>query len=74
VNGKCGFALLGEDLQSGEAEFVEVNYDAKTSAGEHLYGSDCEMEAAREAFEALKKRLKRTDLSFYFGRSHPYGN
>ena len=25
VDGNCGYALLGEDLQVGEAEFVEVS-------------------------------------------------
>ena len=65
IDGDCGFALLGEDLQSGEAEFVKV-----IDTGDPL--SD-ELRAAKQAFRKLQQRLNRPDLSYWFGRSHPYG-
>jgi hypothetical protein len=68
IDGNCGFALLGDDLQSGEAEFVEIaapTYERAVSADE--------VAAARQAFENLKLRLNMPNLSFYFGPSHPYG-
>ena len=74
VDGNCGFAMLGENIQSGEAEFVEINYDAKFPVGDHLMRSHCEITAARAAFEKLKSRLNIPTLSFYFGISHPFGN
>src|SRR3990167_6607420 len=61
IDGDCGFALLGEDLQSGEAEFVKV-----IDTGDPL--SD-ELRAAKQAFRKLQQRLNRPDLSYWFGRS-----
>ncbi len=67
VDGNCGFALLGDDLQEGESEFVEV--------GGLLDDRDCvedrQSVAARRAFNNLKKRLGLPDLSYYLGKSHP---
>ena len=68
VDGNCAFALLGEDLQSGEAEFVEIKYRygfTPMSHDEVLY--------AGIAFDLLQKRLGRP-LTFYYGPSHPYGD
>lgn len=53
VDGNCGCALLGENLQEGEAEFVEV----QQRKDEHLY--EAEVRACWTAFKKLKKRLGR---------------
>ena len=65
IDGNCGFALLGESLQEGEAEFVEIASPGDTSA---------QLTACKKALRALQARLGRTDFSYYFGRSHPYGD
>lgn len=67
IDGNCGFALLGRDLQEGEAEFVEIEY---TSKDDRL--SD-ELRACKRALVKLKKRLHKPELSCWFGPSHPYG-
>lgn len=73
VDGNCGFALLGEDLQSGEAEFVEI--DSKDTAGS---GPWCEAAnvASRRALSKLRQRLGYTlesgkHLSYALDQSHP---
>lgn len=64
VDGNCGFALLGEDIQAGEAEFVEV----MKRPGEHIdYARE---RAATRAYRKLEARLGRR-LSYYIGTSHP---
>ena len=68
VDGNCGFALLGEDIQSGEAEFVEIEDD-----GDNL-ASYNERLAAHRAFRRLKERLGKPNLLCWFGPSHPFGN
>ena len=74
VDGNCGFALLGEDLQSGEAEFVEIALPLAASKDPHRYHSaewsKAAQTAASLAFIALKLRLGRP-LSYYIGPSHP---
>jgi hypothetical protein len=64
VDGNCGFALLGEDIQSGKAEFVEV----KQRPDEHI--DDARSRAATQALRKLEARLCRK-LSYYIGPSHP---
>lgn len=67
VDGNCGFALVGEDLQVGEAEFVEIQTDApKPSA---RWERDAEI-AATKALRKLEARLGEK-LSYYIGPSHP---
>lgn len=51
VDGNAGCALLGENLQEGEAEFVEV----QQRSGEYLY--EAEVRACCAAFRKLKQRL-----------------
>lgn len=68
IDGNAGFALLGEDVQIGECEFVEV-----VQIGDELK-SRSEIRAAKQAFIKLKNRLGRPDLSYYFDRSHPFGD
>ena len=67
IDGNCGFALLGENIQEGESEFVEIIDEPGRS--------DCENKivAAKRAFAKLQSRLNRPELSYYFDVSHPYG-
>jgi hypothetical protein len=65
VDGKAAFALLGHDLQSGEAEFVGIRDGMEPLSARQA-------RAARNALANLRERLGRPDLGFFFGPSHPY--
>ena len=56
VDGNCGFALLGENTQEGEAEFIKIDYEAKDGLGRDVMGSQAERIAAQEALEKLQIR------------------
>ena len=75
VDGNCGFALLGEDLQSGEAEFVEIALPLDASKNPNRYHNSewCRAaeQAASAAYRALKARLPDREFSYYIGPSHP---
>ena len=62
VNGNAGFALLGPNLQEGEAEFV--TFEAGASLSDQLA-------ACYNALNILRGRLGIADLSYYLGDSHP---
>ena len=53
VDGNCGCALLGENLQEGEAEFVEV----APRKDEQLH--EAEIRACWATFKKLKSRIDR---------------
>ncbi len=86
IDGNCGFALLGPDIQEGEAEFVEIEPVTvppsiagtrhEKFTGEHQSRMElaAKLRAAKAALQKLRDRLGRPDLSYYFGPSHPYGN
>lgn len=57
VDGNCGFALLGADIQSGEAEFSEINPEQ----------DDGPRQAAYRALKTLRARLGLPNLSYYLG-------
>ena len=65
VDGNAGFALLGKDIQDGEAEFEEFSGDIRTSEGVRSAKL-----AINRAFQRLKKRLDKP-ISYYLGTSHP---
>lgn len=68
VDGNCGFALLGKNLQEGEAEFEEIRTDAPLgSTGAYR----AEKIAINRAYQRLKARLGLEHLSYYIGPSHP---
>lgn len=75
VDGNAGFALLGEDLQSGEAEFVTIDLPIAASKDERRYHSSEWRSAAKrainKAFSALKERFPGRKFSYYLGESHP---
>ena len=75
VDGNCGFALLGEDLQVGEAEFVEIDLPPEASKDPNRYHKSEWVSAAKRAIwkahRALKARLLDRQFSYYLGPSHP---
>lgn len=56
IDGNCGYALLGENIQEGEAEFVEVQ-----SPGERIDKAI----AAKAALNRLRERLGKPHLSYF---------
>ncbi len=75
IDGNCGFALLGEDLQVGEAEFVEIKLPPGSSKDPNRYHKSEWVTAAKiaatAAYRALKARLPDHKFSYYLGPSHP---
>jgi hypothetical protein len=75
VDGNAGFALLGGDLQIGEAEFVEIALPIEASKDPHRYHDSEWCAAAKRAtnlaFQKLKARLNGKAISYYLGRSYP---
>lgn len=67
MDGNCGFALLGENIQEGECEFEEVRgtelHPDPTSEGAKL-------QAINRAYTRLKARVGRP-ISYFLGESHP---
>ena len=77
IDGNCGYALLGVNIQEGEAEFVEIPTAAadKDSSFMRPKGDDAaKLWACKEALRRLRARLGAPNISYYFGRSHPYGS
>jgi hypothetical protein len=68
VDGNCGFALLGANIQEGEAEFEPIK-----DFGQHWHAEQHRQAklAINRAFRRLKERLGRNDLSYFLGPSHP---
>jgi len=64
VDGNCAFALLGPNIQEGEAEFVELPENPS---------SDQIRICCSQAWRTLKARLNQ-DFSYYFGPGHPFGS
>lgn len=75
VDGNAGFALLGEDLQSGEAEFIAIDLPPEASKDPNRYHKSEWVSAAKRAataaYAALKRRLPDQEFSYYLGKSHP---
>lgn len=75
IDGNAGFALLGEDLQAGEAEFVEIALPLEASKDPNRYYNSEWVRAAKiaaaKAYRALKARLPDHVFSYYIGPSHP---
>jgi len=68
VDGNAGFALLGDDLQSGEAEFVEFTWQGHVGCSDWHHAA---CRAATKAYCNLKARLPDRAFSYYIGPSHP---
>jgi hypothetical protein len=67
VDGNCGSALVGSDLQIGEAEFEEIKTDEPLWSAEGVRQSKL---AINRAFTRLKARMGKP-ISYYIGPSHP---
>ncbi len=61
IDGNAGYALLGPNIQVGEAEFVTVEQDNNELL------SHAEMRAAKAALRKLRERLGQPELSYYLG-------
>ncbi len=61
IDGNAGYALLGPNIQVGEAEFVTVEQDNNELL------SHAEMRAAKAALRKLRGRLGQPELSYYLG-------
>jgi hypothetical protein len=74
IDENCGFALLGENIQEGEAEFVEIALPAEASKDPNRYHKKewCEaaQTAASLAYLNLRIRLDRP-ISYALHSSHP---
>lgn len=68
IDGDCSFALLGEDIQGGEAEFVEIIGNPPIGSAAWYRAADV---ASRKAYRALQARLPEREFSYYIGPSHP---
>ena len=78
VDGNCGFALLGPDIQAGEAEFVEIRYGSNDATHSDRLemaerAHEATLSACKTALVSLRKRLNAPNMRYYFGPSHPYG-
>jgi hypothetical protein len=75
VDGNAGFALLGADLQIGEAEFVVIALPPAASKDPNRYHNSEWISAAKiavtAAYRALKARIPNQKFSYYLGPSHP---
>ncbi len=77
IDGNCGYALLGVSIQEGEAEFVEIPFakpDADSSFMRPKGAEAAKLWACKEALRNLRARLNMPNMSYYFGKSHPYGS
>lgn len=81
VDGNCGFALLGENLQEGESEFVEIEpVEVPEGWNKSQYTPWCRAadRAAGRALHNLRVRLGATDrtnretwITYALDSSHP---
>jgi len=64
VDGDHAFALLGENIQEGECEFVKIKYEFGPGMYHSYYD---EKNTAYEAYRRLKERLKDRVFSYALG-------
>lgn len=68
VDGNCGYALLGENIQEGEAEFEPIkDFGSEWHAEQHRQAKL----AINRAYQRLKARLPDRTFSYVLGPSHP---
>lgn len=67
IDGNCGFALLGPNLQEGEAEFEEIR---ATELNPDPNSDGAKKQAIHRAYTRLKARIGRP-ISYFIGESHP---
>lgn len=77
VDGNCGCALLGENLQEGEAEFVEIDSPIQPGTDEwprryfYRLWEDAAARACGIAYRRLRERLPGRVISYALDSSHP---
>jgi hypothetical protein len=67
IDGNCGFARLGPNLQEGEAEFEEIR---ATALNPDPASDGAKKQAISRAYERLRSRIGRP-ISYFLGESHP---
>lgn len=67
IDGNCGFALIGPNLQEGEAEFEEIR---ATELNPDPKSVGAQKQAIDRAYTRLKARIGRP-ISYFIGESHP---
>lgn len=67
VDGDHAFALLGPNIQEGEAVFVKVENNDPWLTKDR---ADAECRAATKAYRQLQSKLGRP-ISYFIGPSHP---
>lgn len=68
IDGDHAFALLGDDIQSGECEFVKIE------TKDDRLQSTSEIIAAGMACQRLRRKLGKMRYPYFFAKSHPYGH
>lgn len=68
IDGNCGFALLGENLQEGEAEFVEIQCTEPKWTTAYSIAAQ---RAITQALRNLRKRLAPKEFGYALHPSHP---
>lgn len=75
VDGNTGYARLGEDIQSGEAEFVVIDLPLEASQDPNRYHKSewvvAAKRAANLALRNLRQRLSDRKFSYYLDKSYP---
>lgn len=67
VDGNCGFALVGPNIQEGECEFEEIR---ATELNPDPNSTGAKKQAIDRAYRRLKARLD-YPISYFIGESHP---
>lgn len=67
IDGNCGFALVGPNIQEGEAEFEEIR---ATKLNPDPNSDGAKKQAIDRAYRRLKGRLDRP-ISYFLGESYP---
>ena len=68
IDGNCGFARVGVNLQEGESGFEEIVSSEPTWTSGYARAAKI---AINKAYQRLKTRLGLEHLSYYIGDSHP---
>lgn len=67
IDGNCGFALVGPNIQEGEAEFEEIRGTVLNPDPESI---GAKLQAIDRAYMRLRNRLGRP-ISYVLDKSHP---
>ncbi len=68
VDGNCGFAVIGQNIQEGEVEFEVIDTSEPRWTSAWHVASNL---AINKSYQRLKKRLGLEHLSYELDPSHP---